>query len=338
MAWRPGVDPHRFGRGRVTAEMVDLATGEILPPSTDLANLDPSEIDKAADPGAFVVLCCERAKTWLAQAVEQGDIDSIVETKSQAEAIRVYTIQKQLGKDAELSAAEIVRRAERGIGVAIRRGQQEGTIATREEARSFAGQVSSARRLGNNEPLKAKPTPGDIVPVHELSDNGAGIYHLTDGVSDDQFEAALTAAKAEGNLSRAHLVRKVKGEASPMTGRTRDAAAARLLRIRELADARHSSRQIAAAVGMTEEWTRELCRREGIDVPADKIVGRTRKHDANRIVEQAVLGLEGYALSVSLIDFEQLDRSQIAVWSRSLSASLQSLNRLSRQLKELDQT
>ena len=38
----------------------------------------------------------------------------------------MYTAQKQLGKDAQLAAAEIVRRAERGIGVAIRRGQQNG--------------------------------------------------------------------------------------------------------------------------------------------------------------------------------------------------------------------
>ena len=43
----------------------------------------------------------------------------------------MYTTQKQLGKDAQLAAAEIVRRAERGIGVAIRRGQQNGEIARR---------------------------------------------------------------------------------------------------------------------------------------------------------------------------------------------------------------
>ena len=32
----------------------------------------------------------------------------------------------QLGKDAELSAAEIFRRAERGIGFRIRKGQEAG--------------------------------------------------------------------------------------------------------------------------------------------------------------------------------------------------------------------
>jgi hypothetical protein len=70
---------------------------------------DPSLIEQAADPASYVVLACERAKTWLTQALEHGDIEQIVELKSQAEAIRVYTAQKQIGKDAELAAAEIVR-------------------------------------------------------------------------------------------------------------------------------------------------------------------------------------------------------------------------------------
>src|SRR5262249_48266124 len=90
---------------------------------------DPGVIERSADPAAFVVQACERAKAWLTGALEHGEIDQIAELKSQAEAVRVYTAQKQLGQDAQLAAAEIVRRAERGIGVAIRRGQQDGQLA-----------------------------------------------------------------------------------------------------------------------------------------------------------------------------------------------------------------
>lgn len=307
----------------MTAEMVDTTTGEILSTAKTLATIDPSDIDRAADPAAFVVMCCERAKTWLAQAVEQGDIESIVETKSQAEAIRVYTMQKQLGKDTELAAAEIVRRAERGIGVAIRRGQEAGLI----------------KRRGDTDyrPAQDGRVPTNVPDVFAHKDERQDIYAMTDGVSDEQFEQAITQAKAEENLSRAHVKRKIKGEATLPTGNSRDAVAARVQRARDLAESRHSSRQIAAALGMTEEGTREMCRREGIEVPADKILGRTRRHDANRIVEQTVLGLEGHALALDLIDFEALDPTRIAAWSGSLAASLQSLNRLSRRLKELDQ-
>src|SRR5437773_6360281 len=90
---------------------------------------DPDVIERSADPVGFVVQACERAKAWLEEALEHGEIEQIAEIKSQAEAVRVYTTQKQLGQDAQLAAAEIVRRAERGMGVAIRRGQQGGQIA-----------------------------------------------------------------------------------------------------------------------------------------------------------------------------------------------------------------
>ena len=49
----------------------------------------------------FVALACERAKDWLVAAVERGDIEVIVETRAQGEAIRIYTAQKNIGKDAE---------------------------------------------------------------------------------------------------------------------------------------------------------------------------------------------------------------------------------------------
>jgi hypothetical protein len=82
--------------------------------ATDLAlATDPQIVERCADPAGFVMQACERAKAWLIEALEHGEIEQIAEIKSQAEAIRVYTTQKQLGKDAQLAAAEIVRRAER---------------------------------------------------------------------------------------------------------------------------------------------------------------------------------------------------------------------------------
>ena len=58
----------------------------------------------------------------------------------------------------------------------------------------------------------AKPSPYDYVSKNEMHGNAAGIAAITDGVSDEQFEEALTEAKSEGNLSRANVVRKLKGE------------------------------------------------------------------------------------------------------------------------------
>lgn len=174
---------------------------------TDLAIAPVAgQLGDYSDPTVFVELALTRAKEWLVEAVEHGQIDAIVELKSQAEAIRTYTVQKQLGKDAELNAQEIVRRAERGLGLAIRKGQAEGTVSRVGDKghRSAALDKSSSK-------VRAK----DYASNAELSGNGAGIYDMTDDVDDDTFERAISVAREERNLSRANVVRKVKGEPKP---------------------------------------------------------------------------------------------------------------------------
>jgi hypothetical protein len=161
-----------------------------------------------ADPAHYVELACERAKAWLADALEHGDIDQIVELKSQAEAIRIYTTQKKLGKDAELAAAEVVRRAERGLGLAIRRGQEDGTVETREQALARAGRANGPNADRDSDATVIRPGQFFTDPMVRSE-----TYKMTDGISDEQFEEALSEAKAEGNLSRANLVRKVRGQA-----------------------------------------------------------------------------------------------------------------------------
>lgn len=152
-----------------------------------------------------VVALLERGKTWLTMAVERDtEIGDFVEFKGQAETIRVYTVQKQLGKDAELAAAELVRRAERGIGVAIRAGQKAGTVMTVRDGAS--------RRESNLVPVENKvSTRSFFAGGKDMSET----YALTDGVTNEQFDAAITEAKAEGNLSRANVVRKVTGRPAP---------------------------------------------------------------------------------------------------------------------------
>jgi len=167
---------------------------------------DPGFIERAADPGVFIVEACERAKTWLREALDHGEIDQIAELKSQAEAVRIYTISKQLGKDAQLSATEIVRRAERGIGVAIRRGQKSGAILDRSSGRPAKSPVDN----------QSFPRPvTDFASYDDLTGNDAGIYDMTDDVSDEDFEDAIEEARAEKNLSRANVVRKTQARKSP---------------------------------------------------------------------------------------------------------------------------
>lgn len=256
--------------------------------TADLAVIaqDPAALE-ATDPQVLAVMVTNalvESKSWLAVAMKGTDPTPISEFKAWAATIEEATKQKNLGREIELDAAEMVRRAERGIGVAIRHGQEAGEIETADEARRRASLSRHQVADGNT-----KPKPTDYAGRFELSNTKGDIYDLTDNVSDDQFDAAVEEAKAEGNLSRANVIRKVKGEPAPK--------------------------------------------------PADRPehLRKMRRHDPNRIVTEITNGLEGYVLSLDLIDFDGLDRGQIAAWSGSLATSLQSLNRLSRRLKELDQ-
>ncbi len=186
---------------------------------SDLAVIaEPNALDQYADPATTVVLACERAKEWLAVAAREHDIEDIVTLKAQAEAIRVYTTTKQLGRDAELAATEIIRRAERGIGLAIRRGQDEGTIARRQDVGPMPPYVRA-----DGTPVAGSDRGCPVTDVKKTSPSmylsggktTAETYAMTDDVTDEDFEQAIEEAKAESNLSRANVVRKVKGAPAP---------------------------------------------------------------------------------------------------------------------------
>jgi hypothetical protein len=302
----------------------------------------PGAAERAGDRAAFVVAACERAKAWLQEALEYGGIEQIAEVRSQAEAVRVYTRQKQLGREAELAAAEIVRRAERGIGLAIRRAQQQGRIARRGDRGSRG---APGVRGGN---------PGDTRGDHLGSasrffshpSERAGAYAMADGASNGEFEDALAAARAEGNLSRANVVRKIGQRGRrPAPGRDAPVAAPAGESAADGADRRGliaahaahgmSSHQIAARLGISDQQVRQIARAHGITIAADVVTGRIRRHDANRIVRETAHALEGLAMSVQLVDPAGLDPGQADVLASSLSRSLRVLARFARQLKEV---
>ena len=119
-------------------------------------------------------------------------------------AVRAAEFSKRLdlSKDTVLEAQMQQRRWERALGAAIREGQDRGEI------RGTGGDTSKTS-LGSS----ALPSPTEFASNKELNGDGkSGIYALTDGASDEQFESALTTARDEGNVSRANVVRKLKAD------------------------------------------------------------------------------------------------------------------------------
>ncbi len=66
-----------------------------------------------------------------------------------------------------------------------------------------AGQAAATTRMSHRDHLES-PTE-----LFKGANERTDVYKITDDVTDEQFEEAITEAKDEGNLSRANVVRKV---------------------------------------------------------------------------------------------------------------------------------
>lgn len=262
-----------------------------------------------------VITLLEVAASWLSEAVHRGEAGEVAAVKAQIATAAEATKQLGLSKEIQLDAQEMVRRAEYALGKAIRRGQAEGTIATQGRRHDL---------LATSEKL---PHAVDI--DRSIYQNGSQIMTMVDGVEPETFDAAVTEAKSEGNLSRANVVRKVKKEDGPTT---RDQRADL---IRDLADKGYSSRQMPNKVGVSEETCREIARAYGISIPADKQLNRGRRIDWTDAVAQTVVALENSVEFIeNQVDLSEVDLSEADEWVSSLTKSIRALNRFVKQIKE----
>jgi hypothetical protein len=298
-------------------------TGD-TPMSTELAIVtDPDQIANlpVERRGQIITKALEESKSWLAVATKGTDPTPIAEFKAWAATVAEMTRQKGLAEDIQLDALEMVRRAERGIGVSIRNGQAAGEIRKPGDDT----RVDLDRGVNN-----ALVSPTSFASRDELNGNGAGIYHLTDGVSDEQFEEGLIEAREERNLARANVVRKVKNVAGPQT------RVERAVLIRNLAGQGYSSRQMAARVGVADARVREIARAHDIDIPADKVTRNTRQIDPERVVRETVNTLQGIEYGLNLLtaaDYDAFTTEQAQAWLGALNDPARAIRVL---LKELN--
>lgn len=299
--------------------------------STELALVThPDEIAglPAAQRGELITHALVESKQWLAVATKGADPRPIAEFKAWAATVAEMTKQKGLAEDIQLDALEMVRRAERGIGLAIRNGQATGVVAARLDTL-----CQNSRSSGTEERM----SPSDFF-------SGGGtqheVYAMTDGVTDDRFEESLTEAREEGSLSRANVIRKIRNEDSPPRKPKREGEPAvplsrRLDEIAELASDAVSSRQMAEKLGHSAETIRKLARANGIDIPADRIVGKTHYIDPERVLREAVTTLQGLESGLNLLtpdDFDAFSVEQLKDWLHAVKEPARAVRELVREL------
>lgn len=285
-------------------------------------------IDKSN--AASVIDYLSQARTWLATCVEITGPEEIARAKAEIATAAEATKQLHLSREIQLDAQEMVRRAEYALGKSIRKGQAEGTIRDRSHGGPRSdyergGQVVRVDRTADSSAISPKEFLPNGHDAHE-------VYAMTDGAPEpEQFDAAIDEAKAEGNLSRANVVRKVKKQTGPTT---RDQRADL---IADLAAQGYSSRQMPAKVGVTEESVRQIARDYDIEIPADKAIGRTRRVNSTQVVVNTATALEGLVAGTELVDFDALDLVEVRQWAASLNDSLKKLQRFATQIRKATQ-
>ena len=200
--------PHTLQRaGVVTEGNQYVQSTAVAPVASMFSGLTRQERELA------VTGLIQTATGMLRDAVKAGEPAEVMAGyKDQAAAIADLTKRIDVSKDAVLDAQVLQRRAERGLGLAIRAGQASGAI------RGAGGSGSNQHGGINREPRNSSGPVEAISPLSlatnaELSGDrgGDGIYAMADNGTLDDFNEALSAARAERNVSRANVVRKLKG-------------------------------------------------------------------------------------------------------------------------------
>jgi len=111
----------------------------------------------------------------------------------------------------------------------------------------------------------------------------------------------------------------------------------RRILIKKWAAEGYSSRQMAERLGMDDVSVRLIARQIDAEIPADTIIGRTKRHDSNRIVGETANALEGLAMGIELVSLDELDPDQAGDWVASLTESMQAINQFIKALKEATQ-
>jgi hypothetical protein len=286
---------------------------------------DVAELDRLdpADREVAVTSMLDQSRQWLDRAMASTTpAQDVAEFKAFVATVAEAAKQKKLSESIQLDAVEMVRRSERALGVAIRHGQETGGVA---KSGDIGGIPPGATARSSNRDDLARPSD-----FFNHAQERADTYAMTDGVTDEQFESAITAAKEEGNLSRANVVRKVTKMST-----FKEEQDAKWGRVELLANSGLTSAQIAREVGMSEQGIRKGAKDRGIEFPADRIVGKVRRINPLEVLDRIVTSLEADVSALSLVTYDDITPEQATEWLDRLTDPLREIRKMQNRLKEI---
>ena len=85
------------------------------------------------------------------------------------------------------------------------------------------------------------------------------------------------------------------------------------------------------------EAIRVIAKEIDVAVPADEAIGRTRRHDSDRILRETAQALEALVMGIGLITITDLEPAEAKTWAVSIASSTRTLTQFTKQVKETTQ-
>ena len=85
---------------------------------------------------------------------------------------------------------------------------------------------------------------------------------------------------------------------------------------------------------MKEAGVKAGAKDRGIEIRADRVLGRTHRLDSNRIIRESVDALENIVNGLALVNYDDVDLEEAQTWVDSLTKSISALSKANRQIKE----
>ena len=237
-------------------------------------------------------------------------------------------------------------KSQRGLVAArlatLQRGRPElnpshdGFIPTEDDARRLLGVGESLVQRGKVAIAHGVPELIAAVERDEVTVSAAATVSRLS--VDEQRELVArgprAVAHAAESLRRAPLADDAAPPSAPVVDKSRAGMAKRVERIRQWATEGHTTREIAGMLGISPTAVNRIAHDHAIDLPANRIMGRLRRHDSNRIAEQIVIEAVSLTDDVNLITFSKLDRARLAGWIGDLLHASKALHGFIRQMRK----
>lgn len=193
---------------------------------------------------------------------------------------------------------------------------------------------SEAGLLRHDSSARHRDAVLDEIDRHTKADFRAMAEH------PEVVEEVIAQSTDDAPASRRKVMERIRDakakhpKADDLNPRSRAGIEARVAKAREMAAEGASSHQIAKAIGLSAESMADFRKRNDITVPADAVVGKSRRLDHNRMMNALVDQAAALDAGADLIDYGALDPDQIEGWVRSLESSISFLRTVKNRLNK----